>query len=297
MIPKWPISGHLSGPDSQKFGYIRTGFFPWPIHPLSFPSLSRIRHLTTYIPVPVIVGFSFLLTLTLLDLLLLLLLFSIKIRAFMSSTQNTQPLPSFNVALCPSHYKTVLTNLSYPSRPHSHIPWSRSSAPLSCGQPDFPLYSSQAYPFWPQKPRVISPLRLVPPVYKLAILFFTLILNLTLMFFINSDSHGEFRYLFSSRYFWENQHVDLGEVDQFFCAFLFRPNPFFFLACSVTCQWLFEHSNWFGQTLFGVKFTSPASVWASLFTGSFLSPQKIHYAIASDLHLVFHLVFEITTRN
>jgi len=46
------------------------------------------------------------------------------------------------------------------------------------------------------------------------------------------------------------------------------------------------------QTLFGVKFTSPASVWASLFHRFlFLSPQKIHYAIASDLHLVFHLVF------
>ena len=47
-----------------------------------------------------------------------------------------QTLPSFNLALHPDHYKTVLPNLSYPSRPSTHIPWSGSSAPLlfSVGQ-------------------------------------------------------------------------------------------------------------------------------------------------------------------
>jgi hypothetical protein len=42
----------------------------------------------------------------------------------------TQALPSFSLALHPDHYKTVLPNISYPSRPSTHIPWSGSSAPL-----------------------------------------------------------------------------------------------------------------------------------------------------------------------
>ena len=42
-----------------------------------------------------------------------------------------QALPSFNLALHPSdHYKTVLPNLAYPSRPITHIPWCGSSSPL-----------------------------------------------------------------------------------------------------------------------------------------------------------------------
>ena len=41
-----------------------------------------------------------------------------------------QALPSFNLALHPDHYKTVLPNLSYPSRPITHISWSGSSGPL-----------------------------------------------------------------------------------------------------------------------------------------------------------------------
>jgi len=41
-----------------------------------------------------------------------------------------QALPSFNLALHPDHYKTVLPNLSYPSRPITHIPWSGSSGAL-----------------------------------------------------------------------------------------------------------------------------------------------------------------------
>jgi hypothetical protein len=47
-----------------------------------------------------------------------------------------QTLPSFNLAVHADHYKTVLPNISYPSRPITHIPWSGSSAPLlfSVGQ-------------------------------------------------------------------------------------------------------------------------------------------------------------------
>jgi hypothetical protein len=41
-----------------------------------------------------------------------------------------QSLPSFNFVILPDHYKTVLPNISYPSRPITHIPWSGSSAPL-----------------------------------------------------------------------------------------------------------------------------------------------------------------------
>ena len=41
-----------------------------------------------------------------------------------------QVLPSFNQALHPDHYKTVLPNLLYPSRPTADIPWSGSSTPL-----------------------------------------------------------------------------------------------------------------------------------------------------------------------
>ena len=41
-----------------------------------------------------------------------------------------QALPSFNLALQSGHYRTVLPNLEYPSRPSTHIPWSSSSAPL-----------------------------------------------------------------------------------------------------------------------------------------------------------------------
>ena len=41
-----------------------------------------------------------------------------------------QTLPSFNLAVHADHYKTVLPNISYPSRPITHIRWSGSSAPL-----------------------------------------------------------------------------------------------------------------------------------------------------------------------
>ena len=51
-------------------------------------------------------------------------------RAVMQPAQNSQALPSFNIALHPDSYKTTLPNLSYPSRPSRHIPWSGSSAPL-----------------------------------------------------------------------------------------------------------------------------------------------------------------------
>ena len=54
----------------------------------------------------------------------------IKIRVIMPSTQNAQPLPSFDLALHSDHQKTTLPNLSYPYRSNAHIPWSGSSTPL-----------------------------------------------------------------------------------------------------------------------------------------------------------------------
>ena len=56
---------------------------------------------------------------------------SSKFSAIMPSAQNTQSLPSLNlVAHRSDHYTTILPNLSYPSRPNAHVPWSGSSAPL-----------------------------------------------------------------------------------------------------------------------------------------------------------------------
>ncbi|KAF8801460.1 hypothetical protein BYT27DRAFT_7216123 [Phlegmacium glaucopus] len=48
----------------------------------------------------------------------------------MPPIQHPQLLPSFNLALRADQYRTTLPNLSYPSRPVAHIPWSGSSAPL-----------------------------------------------------------------------------------------------------------------------------------------------------------------------
>ena len=45
------------------------------------------------------------------------------------SHSQTQHLPSFKLVLPSGHHKAILPNLSYPSRPHSHI-WSRSLPPL-----------------------------------------------------------------------------------------------------------------------------------------------------------------------
>lgn len=45
-----------------------------------------------------------------------------------------QPLPSFTLASTSGHHKTVLPNLFYPSRPHSHVYWSGSLAPLRFGK-------------------------------------------------------------------------------------------------------------------------------------------------------------------
>jgi hypothetical protein len=68
-----------------------------------------------------------------------------------------QTLPSFEPALQPDHYKTLLPNISYPSRPSSHIPWSGSSAPLLFSVNFiFPSCFATALPFFvpPRKLRV-----------------------------------------------------------------------------------------------------------------------------------------------
>ncbi|KAF8801890.1 hypothetical protein BYT27DRAFT_7197587 [Phlegmacium glaucopus] len=46
------------------------------------------------------------------------------------SRSQEQPLPSFKLVSSSGHHKAILPNLSYPSRPHSHISWSRSLVPL-----------------------------------------------------------------------------------------------------------------------------------------------------------------------
>jgi len=62
---------------------------------------------------------------------LLLLLRYIQICAItMPPPEYPQALPSFNLTLRSEHYKTVLPNLSYPSRPNTHVPWSGPSGPL-----------------------------------------------------------------------------------------------------------------------------------------------------------------------
>ena len=48
----------------------------------------------------------------------------------MSFAQNSQVLHYSNIPPRPDYYKTILPNLSYPSRHNVHIPWSGSSAPL-----------------------------------------------------------------------------------------------------------------------------------------------------------------------
>ena len=74
-------------------------------------------------------------------------------RAVMPPTPNHQALPSFNITLHPNHCRTVLPNLSYPSRSSTHIPWAGSSAPpvFSVGQTFFLRVSSRPYVSPPQK--------------------------------------------------------------------------------------------------------------------------------------------------
>jgi hypothetical protein len=68
----------------------------------------------------------------------------------MSFTENSQDLHSFNTALHPTHYKTILPNLSYPSRLDLHIPWSGPSAPLLFSV-RLCFFSSCSLTFGPQK--------------------------------------------------------------------------------------------------------------------------------------------------
>lgn len=71
----------------------------------------------------------------------------------MLPAQQPQPLPSFNSALCSDHHKSILPNLSYPSRPNAHIPWSGPSAPLlfAVSQTFSLRVLPQPYSFCPQK--------------------------------------------------------------------------------------------------------------------------------------------------
>ena len=106
----------------------------------------------------------------------------------MSSVQNAQVLPSFDLSLQPDHYRTMLPNLSYPSRSNAHIPWFGSSAP-------FYFAVSQTF-FFVFCHRLTSELRrphvlrwqslLVLPLYKLVILS-NLIVNLTLTLILHQS--------------------------------------------------------------------------------------------------------------
>ena len=135
-----------------------------------------------------------------------------------------QPLPSFNLALYPDHYKTVLPNLSYPSRPITHIPWAGSSAPLlfSVNQSLFFYLRATFLLFFAlRKPRVQRRHSL------LVLLMFKLVIYLIFRFSSDTDvnpftpisgsysHHCEymFRHFFSPRCFLWGRHADLGEVD------------------------------------------------------------------------------------
>lgn len=129
-----------------------------------------------------------------------------------------QALPSFNLALHPDHYKTVLPNLSFPSRPSTHIPWSGSSAPLvfSVSQTSFFLrVLPQSYFFFAfRKPR-IQRLQSLALMFKLVILFLRSNSDTDVNPPSISGSHSPyvFWYLFRPWCFLWSQDVDLGEVD------------------------------------------------------------------------------------
>ena len=93
-----------------------------------------------------------------------------------------QALPSFTLALHPDHhYTTVLPNISFPSRPSAHIPWSGPSPPLvfSVSQTISSSFLLQPYFFLARRELRVQRLQLLALAFKFVILSFDLILTLT----------------------------------------------------------------------------------------------------------------------
>ena len=175
----------------------------------------------------------------------------------MPSAQNAQALPSIDPGLRPSHYRTILPNLSYPYSPNSHILCSGSSAPLlfSVSQTFFFMLVIRLTPFALRKPRVLVWRQppLLPPVYKLVMLFFfqrdrksdTNVIR----HYVQAPSSANMCFytcsvpdVFQGISVWIRVRLTI-ILSTFFSWFL----SFLSLAWRITCQRLFENSNWFGK--------------------------------------------------
>ena len=117
LVTNHPQTNHFwlswQGIPKKNWEYKGTG-------PLSWPIFSVFLHRRGFVTTRATIRF-YSPTLTFFNLLL---------TATVIIMSPVQTLPSFNLALRPDHYKTVLPNLSYPSRPITDIHWSGSSAPL-----------------------------------------------------------------------------------------------------------------------------------------------------------------------
>ena len=225
------------------------------------PPPSRIRHHTDYAPFQATIH-SHLLSLT----------FSSTqhcYRAVMQPSQNPQALPSFNIALHPDSYKTTLPNISYPSRPSRHVPWSGSSAPLvfSVGQTFFSIFFCQSLILFspPRKPRPQSwQLR---QTFKLVILFprsksYTEVDPPSF-----SGSHSQYMFWYLFQCFPSGRHVDWGEVDW---CFVTHSSFNSLISSSITCQLSFKSSNLSSKSCLTYRAAYPSLVliWISCFACS-----------------------------
>ena len=169
----------------------------------------------------------------------------------MPSAQNAQALPSIDPGLRPNYYRTILPNLSYPYCPNSHIFCSGSSAPPLLRQSDFfsSCFVHRLTPFALRKPRVLwQQPPLLPPMYKLVILF-NVIVNPTLTSFFQPPTTAIICFDTCSvpDVF---QGINVGiwvRLTTILSTFFFWFPSFFPLAWRITCQRLFENSNWFGK--------------------------------------------------
>ena len=149
-----------------------------------------------------------------------------------------QALPSFNLALHPDHYKTVLPNISFPCRPNTHIPWSGSSAPLvfSVSQTFFfCLFCRSLTLFALRKPRV-QKLQL-PALLAFKLVIYFLRSNSDTDVNHPSISGSHFQHMSSPRCFLWSRHVHLGELDWRFVRI------HFVILCFLVAQLVNGHSE------------------------------------------------------
>ena len=199
----------------------------------------------------------------------------------MPSAQNAQALPSIDPGLRPSHYRTILPNLSYPYSPNSHILCSGSSAPLlfSVSQTFLFMFVIRLTPFALRKPRVLVWRQppLLPPVYKLVILFFfNVIVNPTLTSFAIT-SRLPLRIcvsiLVQSQMFSRELAYGLGWGWPSSCL---RSSPDFFLFSPFFClknnlSTIVRKLKLIWQKLFGFRCMSPPTSAANIWTCSHLA--------------------------